>query len=212
MRVAWQNINSNQISATTKIYKFVDDASTLNVRTRFYDWLFAIPASGGTPNQVATDLAGKFYQRATGSADTNPYWDRDLNRELSCRQNFHIQMTDGLWNGGTIIAAPNDNTVSVNLPASTPLEPRIYKNTDMFSKIMWNELGPAAPSMADIAFKYWATDLRPDFTAQAATKLKVPPFLPDKSLTLFGESPLTAGEDPRSRKEIYWNPANDPAT
>ncbi len=208
VRVAWQNINSNQINNNTKIYKFVDDATTNNVRTNFYNWLFAIPASGGTPNQAAADRVGKFYQRATGAADTNPYWDRDLNRELSCRQNFHIQMTDGLWNGSTVNTATDDND-----PTSRTLpDGRSYSTSMAESKIMWNELGPNARSMADIAFHYWATDLRPDFTAQASTRLKVPPYLPDKSLSLFGESPLAAGDDPRDKKEIYWNPANDPAS
>lgn len=208
VRVAWQNINSNQIGATTKIYKFVDDATTNNVRTNFYNWLFAIPASGGTPNQAAADRAGKFYQRATGAADTNPYWDRDLNRELSCRQNFHIQMTDGLWNGSTVNTATDDND-----PTSRTLpDGRTYSTTAQESKIMSNELGPNARSMADIAFHYWATDLRPDFTAQASTRLKVSPYIPDKSLSLFGGTPLAAGDDPRNKAEIYWNPVNDPAS
>ena len=44
MRVAWQNINSISLSTSTGIYKFVDSADTGNVRTRFYNWLFAMPA------------------------------------------------------------------------------------------------------------------------------------------------------------------------
>ena len=209
VRVAWQNINSNQINATTKIYKFADGADTANVRTRFYDWLFAIPASGGTPNQAAAVLAGDFFTRATGT-DTNPYWDRDLNRELSCRQNFHIQMTDGLWNGGTKTTATNDNNPTTQI---LPDE-RKYITTDPQSKIMWNELGPAARSMADIAFHYWRTNLRPGFTNPADAskpRLDVPPFLPDRSTSLFGP-PLSTGDNPLDNKEIYWNPANDPAT
>ena len=70
---------------------------------------------------------------------------------------------------------------------------------------MWNELGADNRSMADIAWHYWRTNLRPDFG------LRVPPFIPDRTTTLFG-TPLAPGADPRDNAEIYWNPANDPAT
>ena len=96
VRVAWQNINSNYISSDTKIYKFVDDATTDNVRSRFYNWLFAMPATGGTPNRTAVQRVGKYFTNRTGALDNNPYWDRDAGKELVCRQNFHIQMTDGM--------------------------------------------------------------------------------------------------------------------
>lgn len=207
IRVAWQNINSNQIGTNTAIYKFRDNSTNNNVRTRFYNWLFDSPVSGGTPNQAATVRASEFFRRSTGARDTNPYWDRDLNRELSCRQNFHINMSDGFWNGGTSTTTTNDRT-----PATRTLpDGRTYSTSDTQSSIFWHENGPDARSMADIAFHYWATDLRPDFANDERTRLKVPPYIPDKSTSLFG-TPLATGEDPRNNKEIYWNPANDPAS
>jgi type IV pilus assembly protein PilY1 len=101
VRVAWQNINANNLSNSTAIYKFVDDTTTNNVRTKFYNWLFATTASGGTPNRSAAKLVGTYFTNRTGAVDSNPYWDRDAGKELVCRQNFHIQMTDGMWNGDT---------------------------------------------------------------------------------------------------------------
>jgi type IV pilus assembly protein PilY1 len=47
--------------------------------------------------------------------------------------------------------------------------------------------------------------------ATAANRLKVTSNIPDQSTTLFNK-PLAADTDPRTNKEIYWNPANDPAT
>lgn len=208
VRVAWQNFNSNQLAAGTEIFKFVDLSVNNNVRTRFYDWLFTHPVGGGTPNQATTQRAGNFFTRAGGAVDTNPYWDRDLSRELSCRQNFHLNITDGLWNGGTVNTATDDRD-----PASQTLpDGRTYSITDVESKIFWNELGPNNRSMADIAWHYWRTDLRPDFAAAAATRLKVPPFLPDRSTAMFAPFAAVSGADPRDDKEVYWNPANDPAT
>ncbi|HJU38479.1 MAG TPA: PilC/PilY family type IV pilus protein, partial [Tahibacter sp.] len=202
IRVAWQNINSNLITNATAIYKFKDEAVNTNVRTRFYNFLFATPASGGTPNRSAAKRAGEMFTRATGSADTNPYWDRDLNRELVCRQNFHIQMTDGLWNGDGGVTTPSKDTDGRGLP-----DGRTYATSDAQSKVMWNENAAASNvvTMADIAFHYWATDLRPTLADKVAA------YLPDKSTNLFG-TPLTTGQDPRDNKEIYWNPKNDPAT
>lgn len=202
IRVAWQNINSNLIDANTKIFKFKDETVNTNVRTRFYDFLFATPASGGTPNRSAAKRAGELFKRATGSADTNPYWDRDIGKELVCRQNFHIQMTDGLWNGDSGVTTPTKDTDGRTLP-----DGRSYSTADAASKIVWNESAAASNvvTMADIAFSYWATDLRSDLDN------KVAGYLPDKSTTLFGV-PLTTGQDPRDNKEIYWNPKNDPAS
>ena len=206
IRVAWQNINANKINSNTKIYKFKDLPSTNNVRTKFYDWLFATPVSGNTPSQPATVRVGEFFKRATGNADTNPYWDRDINRELSCRQNFHINMSDGFWNGS--VAPP---TVTDTSPANQTLpDGETYSTSDAQSKIFWNENSAAQNTLADIAFYYWRTDLRSDFMSDPDTALKVPSYLPDRSTSMFGP-PLVTGENPRLNKEIYWNPANDPA-
>ncbi len=210
IRVAWQNINQNQIVAATSFFKFRDVPASpavgqRTVRTRFYNWLFASPVSGGTPNQPATVRAGNLFTRNTGSVDSNPYWDRDLNRELSCRQNFHINMSDGFWNNSTASTTLTDSS------AGTLPDGRQFSLSDPESSIVWNQQNAGQRTMADIAYHYWATNLRPDFMGNPATRLKVPAFIPDRSTNLFG-NPLASGQDPRDNKEIYWNPANDPAT
>ena len=210
VRVAWQNINSNKLAAgTTKVYKFADVAAVYNTRKEFYKWLFATPASGNTPNQAATDRVGKLYQYGQGVLDDrNPYWDRDLNLELSCRQNFHILMTDGLWNNSTVNAA-QDDTTGVTLP-----DGRAYSVSATQSQVMWNETATAKAqqTMADLGFQYWAKNLRPDFMAAVATRLRVPPYISDKTTGLTGGPTYNPGDNPLDNAEIYWNPANDPAT
>ncbi len=205
VRVAWQNINSHSIGASTKILPFIDSPATDNVRRGFYDWLFAIPASGGTPNRSAAIRVGEFFRRA-GRGDTNPYWDSGLGRELSCRQNFHIQMTDGLWNQDASVSIPTRDTASRRLP-----DARSFRVGEAESSVIWKEAAASTVTMADIAFHYWATDLRPDFRANPRTSLRVPPRMADRSTALFGK-PHKPGEDPRDNAEIYWNPGNDPAS
>jgi type IV pilus assembly protein PilY1 len=213
VRVAWQNINSNELSRNTRIYKFVDGTATNNVRTAFYDWLFATPASGGTPNRSAAKRAGEYFTGRSGSDDTNPYWDRDVNKELICRKNFHIQMTDGLWNNDSGISAPGTtDTASSTLP-----DGRSFSVSDPESKVVWNEKGNSVVTMADIAFHYWANDLQASLEGsdslfgKEASRRKVPVNVVDQSTSLFGK-PLAKDDDPLSNKEIYWNPANDVAS
>ncbi|GMU42674.1 MAG: hypothetical protein IT479_07360 [Xanthomonadales bacterium] len=217
IRVAWQNLHTSQIQDTAatfgaqqKIFRFIDETATANVRTRFYDWLFQIPASGGTPNIAATNRVGEFFKRGQGyDNDTDPYYDNTLGRELSCRQNFHINMSDGFWNGGN--PAPTAPQRYLDTGVTLP-DGRAYSTADAESRIMHRMNGTQIePTLSDVMFHYWATDLRPDFTGNVTTALRVPPFIPDRSTTLFG-TPLGSGQDPRDNKEIYWNPANDPAT
>ena len=211
VRVAWQNINANYLSNSTAIYKFVDDTTTNNVRTKFYNWLFATTASGGTPNRSAAKLVGTYFTNRTGAVDSNPYWDRDAGKELICRQNFHIQMTDGMWNGDTSVTAPGNDTTSVALP-----DGRQFSKADKESSVVWNEASNSVVTMADLAFYYWWRDLQAGVTgtslfATQANRRKVAPYITDTSTNLFN-TPLTANSDPRDNKEIFWNPANDPAS
>lgn len=206
VRVAWQNINSNLIAGTTEIRPFELQPTSGGIRQRFYNWLFNIPASGGTPNRSALQRVGTFFQRSSGTY-TNPYWDPELNKELVCRQNFHIQMTDGLWNGDSGITTPGTDTVAKTLPDGKTFT----VGSTTYNKIMWNEPANTTPTMADMAFYYWSTPLRSGGTFNGAQGLRVPPYIPDRSTNLFGPA-LPNGADPLSNTEIYWNPANDPAT
>jgi type IV pilus assembly protein PilY1 len=205
IRVAWQNINNRRLATATGIYPF-EDVAGRTTKTDFYTWLFSTPVSGNTPNQRAANDVGNFFRRNTGTADTNPYWDRDIGRELSCRKNFHIQMTDGLWNNSVITVA-NTDTTPVTLP-----DGRSFATSELQSKIYWNEGGPSQQTMANIAFHYWATDLRPDFQNNAQTKLKVRPYLADRTTGITGSAPLNPGDNWLDNKEVYWNPANNPAS
>lgn len=217
VRVAWQNLNSNAVGATTPIYAFANDTVNSNVRDRFYDWLNLVNVSGGTPTLTATIRAGSFFNNQwsgrNGASDRNPYWDRALNRELSCRQNFHFNVSDGFWNQsppGTGSVTPRDTTPS---PQTLP-DGKVYTASAATlpeAQIYFTENGAGTVSLADIAWRYWATPARPDFQANASTRNTVVPFIPDRSTNLFGP-PLAPGQPARDHLEIYWNPANNPAT
>jgi type IV pilus assembly protein PilY1 len=212
VRVAWQGINASNLSNSTPIYKFVDGPTTHDVRTRFYNWLFAITASGGTPNRSAAKRVGTYFTHRTGAVDENPYWDRDADKELVCRQNFHIQIADGMWNSDDPSSpGGNDTTNIAALPDGRP-----FSTSDRESAMVWNEPGNSVVTMADLAFHDWSSDLQagvtgPSLFATQANRRKVATYIPDTSTDLFN-TPLATNRDPRDNREIYWNPANDPAS
>ncbi len=204
-RIAWQNLNANNLAGSTTIGPIVGTR-----RTNFFNWLRASPYSGGTPLRASTIRAGQFFERS-GSSETNPYWDAASSRELSCRQNFHILVTDGYFNENnpTSPSIGNYDTVNRTLP-----DGRSYVASDAVSRPFWNELAPSggcngggtncSPTLADIAFYYWARDLR-------GLENNVPGFMRNLSTGVTG-APVANITNAFNVPEIYYNPRNNPAT
>jgi type IV pilus assembly protein PilY1 len=192
-RVGWQALNSCNGGASlvdTDCDGWKSDFSgvsnairpfTGTHRTNFLNWVQQQPTANGTPLPSATQRVGAYY--STGG-ENSPY-DNDFSTsnsgEHSCRRNYHILMTDGIWTtsqGGT----PQD-TATYNLPQSvngvtqyTPMAP--YNSS-------------SADTLADVAFRYSITDLRPG----AALANGVTPIIKDTTGT---------------PAEQFWNPKNDP--
>ncbi|MCB1590398.1 MAG: hypothetical protein KDI56_15915, partial [Xanthomonadales bacterium] len=203
IRVAWQNFNQNQLGGTDEIRPLQG-----SWRTDFFNWLYRTNASGGTPLRASFIRAGNFFER-NGLNYRSPYFEPATAtapaRELSCRQNFHIGLTDGFWNeGNPTHPSSGDDTASVTLPDGVSFP---GSATDPLSRVYSNEPAtvPNAPTMADIAFYYWRRDLRADLDDN------VPAFFPDLTTGVTGPA-MAPGFDPRSVPEVYFNPANDPAT
>jgi type IV pilus assembly protein PilY1 len=152
-------------------------------RANLLDWLARLPANGGTPLRQATSRVGEFF-RSNGV--NSPYALNPtvaVGTEYACRPNFHILMTDGMWNGaaGTCSGAAcgNRDNAALTLPDGTAYSPQPpYRDSN-------------SESLADVAFHYWATDLRPD--------------LPNKLMPYRADRTGSAAAQ-------YWNPKNDPAT
>ena len=157
-------------------------------RRNFYDWLSRLPMGGDTPLRQALTRAGEYF-KTTG--ENSPY-DNDFRTgnpgQYSCRRNFHILMTDGIWNDSNA-SYGNDDNASLTLPDQSRYEPgtdltRIYADS-------------TEQTLSDLAFRYWLTDL---------TNL-------DNSLV-----PVVQEEDSDNDGRMdtaptrYWNPKNNPAS
>jgi len=233
VRVAWQTLQTqtakssyytsatgytgqtySPLLASSKILELANATSCVPTstsdtcwRSQFMNWLYGVPASGGTPTRVATQTAGEFYKRSLSAATTSPaqdpYWNGSTSTpgELTCRKNFNMLVTDGYWNGDTPAAATPDDSTTLTLPDGTS-----YSTSGATSKIFWNQSGTTNPSLADIAFSYWAKDLRTDMVNN------VPAYYPDLTTGVTGASTTVSSTAPGTNSEVYFNPANDPAT
>lgn len=216
-RFAWQALNSCNASFTGSLNcKGWGMSSNVNNRISrlnrvisgstthkddLYSWLFRLPASGGTPLRGAMQRAGSYYTSSTAANGTNTPYAEDpqvlAGREFSCRPNFHILMTDGVWNesSGSFCSGSscgNADGTSRTLPDGTPYSPRAPFRDSRTA--LGLSPGDNSDSLADVAFHYWATDLR----AGAGG-------LPNNLIPYRVDRRGTADEQ-------YWNPRNDPAT
>lgn len=124
-------------------------------KAQLFKWLEDLPADGGTPLVTAMRAVGEYYSRT----DTRGPWTNDpavssnvVSENKTCRRSYNIMMTDGYWNGATVAVGNQDNTdgsTITGLGASYKYIPvRPYLDT-------WSE------TLADVAMKYWKTDLQP---------------------------------------------------
>lgn len=210
MRVAWQSLSScNSFETACKGW----DGSVVDNRirryepahkARLYQWLFKLPAYGGTPLRAALGRAGQYFTTTSGIGSPYAYDPQVLEVKdkytpmYSCRANYSLMMTDGVWNGanaavtiksdsasisslpsvyGSTCAAATPNCIAS--PGYTPVSP--YQDTN-------------ADSLADVAFHYWATDLNADLKNDVA---RFPRTLDNV--------------DAATLKAAYWDPKNDPA-
>ena len=263
IRVNWQNLGNNNnvnwtsaststsggtAAPTTNIVELDDNTAysgpnatagtNATWRQAFFNWIFNVQANNGTPSRNALLRVGKYFQRGQNVTDlSNPYWQPQGTdgRELACRQNFHILMTDGLYNqpkqttpAGTTF---NTNATNIPIPANSSGVTGLYSPTapvsTLFADGSWSTDSDTGSSYSDVAFYYWIANLRPDFTSAGVTVKSggvvslipntdiVPPYFPDLTLGVTGSAtpaPPLDTTKPGATPEVFWNPANDPAS
>jgi len=250
IRVTWQNLGNNSTknwpattgttSPTSQRIVELDDTTSFTTtdssdsatgnntwRQAFFNWIYNAKAGGSTPTRTALLRAGSFFQRGKSASAplSDPYWQPQGagGRELACRQNFHLMMTDGLYNSPTANPPTAFSTQSVQSLPSNPSGITQYKPTDAVSQLYahatgsgaWTTDGDGSSSFSDIAFYYWATNLRPDFSTVGNanyTTDSVPSYFPDLSTGIATSSATVNPANPGATPEVFWNPVNDPAT
>src|SRR5690606_33575274 len=81
-------------------------------KSDLFNWLYALPANGGTPLPGAMRAVGEYYKRK----DTKGPWSdnpgaSNTAADKTCRRAYHIMVTDGYWNSSPSVKVGNsDNT------------------------------------------------------------------------------------------------------
>ncbi|WP_239538264.1 pilus assembly protein [Dyella mobilis] len=139
-------------------------------KASMWNWLTGVSPNGGTPLRMALDSVGQYYQSSqpwqASDSDTST---ADM---YACRLSYTILTTDGFWNESnssftgpgnadgtsstTAITGPNDE--SYTYTAVAPYKDS-YSNT-----------------LADVAMKYWETDLQPNINNEVPTNSDDPAF------------------------------------
>ena len=186
IRVGWNDINVlNSFSEANG--NFVAPF-TGGHRDNFYAWLANMQKLQGTPLIEAMQTVGEYMSTTDNInpfATTPGAADHNVADDLSCRQNFNVVFTDGAWGPiNSVDRSPSENfdNQSTTLPDGTAFAAGTppYSSPD-----------PAYGFLADWAFRFWSTDLRPDL------ENNLPPYLPNQSGT---------------EQQQFFNPENDPAT
>lgn len=182
VRVGYQSLSSSSISS---LHPFAGTH-----KTNFFNWLMALPPYGATPLRHATKRVGDYFSTA------EPYREDpsdSSSEEISCRQNFHILMTDGGWNS-TEGQLGNIDSSEAGLPDNTFNITSYLPSVDT-SKIYQDD---NEDYLADNAFYYWTHDLRPTL------ENNVPTSTLDVSTDIDGDGDV-------DNNDVFWNPANNPA-
>jgi type IV pilus assembly protein PilY1 len=169
-RLGWSTINNLYNSKTLDSGVQRYDSST---QKAFMDWLYKRTSSPNnfTPNRFALDRVGQYYQRGD---DSGPWADTpsasstsisasgDVTTHASCRRSYSILMTDGYYNDESPLST-NFSIADFDSKASGALNPSFqYKPVGPYSD---TKGGTAfSNSFADVAMKYWLSDLRKNVT------------------------------------------------
>ncbi|MFT3669120.1 MAG: PilC/PilY family type IV pilus protein [Pseudoxanthomonas sp.] len=122
-------------------------------RDTFYTRLQAAGASNSTPLKGALQRAARYFQT------DDPWKVNSTGAMLTCRQNFAILTTDGYWNddSGYVSVGNADASTSRDVDNNAPQYPDTFTDT-----------------LADVAYRYWSTDLRTSMANNVLTSAADP--------------------------------------
>lgn len=194
--------NKNGQVNTMKLLEGTADSmasSEASHRGGFMAWVNTLGSIGGnTPSHSVVRTAGE-YLKTTGA--TSPWNDVPGTTQSdplkTCRRSYHIFLTDGEWNAGqNINVIGNADGTDVTLPDGAG-----YSTTSDQTRVYRDGFGTnVSPTLSDMAFHYWSTDLQPAIANETKPLIK-----------RAGSETFTSGAT-SSTLDQYWNPKNNPAT
>jgi type IV pilus assembly protein PilY1 len=163
--------NNANLPSPTSTYNYKEiaqvqpfgDGTSGTQKAKFWDWLAGINPSNSTPLRLSLDAVGQYYSSAqpwqTSSSDSS---------ELACRQSYAILTTDGFWNGGSPGLGNVDGNDGSKIDGSNG-QSYTYKAVPPYAD-------DQSDTLADVAMKYWSTDLRTNTSNEVPPSTEDPAF------------------------------------
>lgn len=149
-------------------------------KTNFFTWLDGRNPNGSTPLREALIRAGEYYKDKTsntgpwGSKPWSPPSGETSASHLSCRRSYTMLITDGFYNDSDPSSISDvdgsPGTQYVHALDSNKKYQYVPRSADIRSKGKADLITSAtgySRTLADIAMKYWVTDLRTDLPNDA---------------------------------------------
>jgi type IV pilus assembly protein PilY1 len=135
--------------------------------------------TGSTPLRSALNGVGDYFSRAdaVGSPWRNTPGETTSSSSLSCRRSYHILVTDGYYSdseGGTGVDTDSKDGTEVTGGGVKGTDKYTYKPTKPYLDNTASNAG--GPTMADLAMKYWMTDLSTTMANQVTASKDNPAF------------------------------------
>lgn len=135
-----------------------------------YTWLYSQDATSSTPLRRSLITIGEYYKRG----DANGPWADDANlvptsknisvtgdvtTHASCRRSYAMMTTDGYYNDSSVSVGNVDGSSITNIAGETPTSPSTAL-TYSYNGTTKPYADTTSNTLADVAMKYWITDLR----------------------------------------------------
>lgn len=226
-RLAWQSYNCDNIPSNKGGCKN-DNAMAVfagSHKANFTAWVNALTASGWTPSHQLVWTAGEYLKTTGANSPWNAVPGTLDDNPLTCRKAYHVFLTDGGWNRYREDVVPrfkafnfqtkmqiNSSDRIADADRTTTILPdgKEYSTDNNQTKVYQGAGGQRTftysyktfsyPTLSDMAFHYWATDLQPSIDNEV-----IP------SIAQSGGQTFTVGANSQTLDE-YWNPKNNPAT
>lgn len=178
----------------------------------FYVWLYSRDASSSTPLRKSLITVGEYFKRA----DNKGPWANDANLDptstgtstlatsstdttairqahASCRRSYAMMTTDGYYNDSAPSVGNVDGTAITAITGETPSGSAL---TFSYNGTTKPYADATSNTLADVAMKYWITDLRTDLKNNVPTSATNPSFWQNMGfygvgLGIFGTIPQT---------------------
>lgn len=213
LRLGWSSISEVGYSSTT-LGASGSGIGLLNQSRKddLYTWLYSQDATSSTPLRKSLITIGEYYKRA----DNKGPWAKDADLDptskgtvtlattstdtttlraahATCRRSYAMMTTDGYYNDSAPSVGNMDGAAITSIAGETPSGNALTYSYDGATKPYADS---TSNTLADVAMKYWITDLRTDLKNNVPQSSTNPSFWQNMGfygvgLGIFGTIPQT---------------------